>query len=265
MMHSVTVGDRRYLQFPRLRNQPGLVHAFSARPQNLSPKAPDGTAARAAMAADWGLLAENLHYCQQVHRPDLAIVTSASGGLVPERDGLVTSLADVGLMTFSADCPLVLAYDAQQHVVGMVHASWRCTVAHAAHRLIEAMRQTAACAPAHLQVGVGPGAGPCCYEVHADVYEAAGDLRDRDQVFVRRDGRMYFDLWEANRAQLVAAGVPAENVEVAGVCTMCRTDLLFSYRREGKGCGHFALLAGMPPSPPRLPILRGDASMHRNL
>lgn len=241
-METVTIGDRQYLQFSRLRDLPGLIHAFSTRPQNLSPKAPEGATARAAMAADWGLRAANLHCCQQVHRPEIAVATTRTGGVVPQRDGLVTSLPGVGLMTFSADCPLVLIYDPQQNAVGMVHASWRCTVAHAAARLIRTMI-AAGCQTADLHAGVGPGAGPCCYEVQADVYDAAADLPDHDRLFIRRDGRMHFNLWDANRAQLVAGGVPEANIEIAELCTMCRTDLLFSYRREGKGCGHFALLA----------------------
>jgi copper oxidase (laccase) domain-containing protein len=96
-----------------------------------------------------------------------------------------------------------------------------------------------------LLAGVGPSAGPTRYEVGEEVYEAAAGLPERERFFPRRDGRLYFDLWEANRSQLVFAGVSPENIEVAGICTISRTDLFYSYRREGPGCGHFCLLAGV--------------------
>lgn len=58
---------------------------------------------------------------------------------------------------------------------------------------------------------------------------------------------MYFDLWAANRAQLIATGVRSERIETAGVCTMCDRELFFSFRREGANCGHFGLLAALTP------------------
>jgi copper oxidase (laccase) domain-containing protein len=81
--------------------------------------------------------------------------------------------------------------------------------------------------------------------VQDDVYEAAAVLPDRTRLFVRRGKRLYFDLWEANRSQLEQAGVPKEKIEIAGICTMSRSDLFYSYRQEGSGCGHFCLLAGL--------------------
>ena len=96
---------------------------------------------------------------------------------------------------------------------------------------------------------MGPGAGPCCYEVQDDVYEAAAVLSARERCFQRRDGRLYFDLWEANRTQLVDTGVAAEQIEAAGLCTLCHNDVFYSYRREGAGCGHFALLAALRDRP----------------
>ncbi len=56
---------------------------------------------------------------------------------------------------------------------------------------------------------------------------------------------MYFDLWRANRAQLQAVGVRHANIETAEICTMCGGGLFYSFRREGAGCGHFGLMAGL--------------------
>ena len=203
-------------------------------------------ARRRQMALDLELDAEAIAYCVQVHRTELAVIDgSTAAGPRAGVDGLLTIQPGTTLMTFSADCPLVLAYDPLRPAVGMVHASWRCTVAGATRGLIDAMSRSFDCDPKNILAGIGPDAGPCCYEVGAEVYEAAAGLEQRDAVFCARGGRLLFDLWSANQAQLLAAGVRTENIETAAVCTLCRNDLFYSYRIEGAGCGHFGLMAGL--------------------
>jgi polyphenol oxidase len=244
-MRVLELGGRCYLQFERLAEEPGLIHAFCTRPLNVSPRAPQSVYNRALMATDLGLAADRLSYCQQIHETNLAIVTARSAGMLPRCDGAVTAEPGTPLMTFSADCPLVLAYDPAARVLGMVHASWRCTVAGATTRLIDLMVTRFACRPADMLTGIGPGAGPCCYEVGEDVYAAAQNLPARDTLFQERNGRRYFDLWTANQQQLRAGGIAAADIEHAALCTICRNDVFYSFRREGAGCGHFGLMAGM--------------------
>jgi YfiH family protein len=251
-MEFVTLGERRYAQFGRLRHQAGLVHAFSTRPLNVAPRSgPDADQRRVnrhQMTREWGLDPAALRHCTQVHRTTLVHVRETTpAGALPECDGALTDRTGLPLMTFSADCPLVLLYDARRHVLGLVHASWRCTVSEIVTQLVTAMRDQYRCDPADLHAGVGPGAGPCCYEVREDVYAAAAHLPDRERLFPRRSGRMYFDLWQANAAQLAAAGVPHHQLEIARICTLCRNDVFYSFRREGPGVGHFGLLAALLP------------------
>jgi copper oxidase (laccase) domain-containing protein len=130
-------------------------------------------------------------------------------------------------------------------VVGLVHASWRCTCALATRQVIETMRARFGCDPGRMLAGIGPSAGPERYEVKQDVFDAARDLLDRERFFIRRGECLYFDLWAANRAQLEVAGVQPKNIETAGVCTMTDTERFYSFRREGAGCGHFGLMAGL--------------------
>jgi copper oxidase (laccase) domain-containing protein len=67
--------------------------------------------------------------------------------------------------------------------------------------------------------------------------------QDGPTLFSRRNGRhAYFDLWEANRRQLAAAGVG--RVVVAGLCTACRTDHFFSHRGERGHTGRFGVIIG---------------------
>jgi YfiH family protein len=249
-MHFLNVGRRRYAQLERLRTAPGLAHAFSTRPLDVSMcddwRAAECAARRNQMAIDFGFDPENLHCCVQVHEARVAVVGQTRGvRRLKGHDAVVTDVPGAALMIFSADCPLVLVYDPARRAVGVAHASWRCTLAGIAEKLVETMEQRFGCQPTALLAGVGPSAGPERYEVRQDVYEAAAGLPNRDHLFSVREGRLYFDLWEANRSQLELAGIGPESIETARICTMSRNDLFYSYRREGVGCGHFGLLAGL--------------------
>ncbi len=247
-MRTTAFNGRRYVQFERLADEAGLMHAYSTRGLNVSVRpgadSEQRAANRATMARDLGATPAAVRVCWQVHRTGIAAVAAGEPGEpLRDTDGVATGDAGVPLMTLSADCPLVLVYDPVRHVVGMAHASWRCTVGRIAAKLVGLLAARFDVRPADLLAGIGPGAGPCCYEVQGDVYAAAATLAGRDRLFEQRAGRLFFDLWQANQAQLIEAGVPAERVEVGGLCTMCRPDLFYSYRREGAGCGHFGLMA----------------------
>lgn len=240
--------SRRYAQFEGLSAAGGLVHAFSTRPLDVSPRPGARDEERAAhrrqMAVDLGADPAKLCHCDQVHGDRIARVDGDTPpGPLRGADAVVTAAPARPVLTFSADCPLVLLFDPVRGVLALVHASWRCTVARLVMQVVARLRREYGCDPADLRAGIGPGAGPCCYEVGLEVYVAAADLPDREALFARRDGRLYFDLWRANRAQLHAAGVCAARVETAGVCTICGGGLFYSYRREGPGCGHFGLMA----------------------
>lgn len=244
------IAGRRYLQFERLAAVTGLRHGFTTRPEDVSARCDARSAERdqrrRRAVADLGLPSEAIAYCVQVHTPKTAIVESppAAPLALEGYDGAITASPNCALMTFSADCPLVLVVDPLRHVVGMIHASWRCAVADAAFKLVRRMQAEFDCEAGALLAGVGPSAGPSRYEVKDDVYDAAAGLPERELLFPRADGRMYFDLWRANALALRRAGIPEANIEIARICTMSRTDLLYSFRREGAGCGHFGLIAG---------------------
>lgn len=244
------VEQRRYAQFSRLRSAPGLKHGFSTRPMDVSARDDERYAERAArrvqMARDLGFDPTRLFHTVQVHETQIARIDATSqAGAYPGFDALITSLPGAALMTFSADCPLVMVFDPRRRALGMVHASWRCTVAHASGLLVQALRDAYGCDPRDLLAGIGPSAGPTTYEVKEDVREAAAGLPDRDRLFPRRDGRMFFDLWQANQDELERAGLGPENIEIAGICTISSPEIFYSFRREGPGCGHFGLLAGL--------------------
>jgi copper oxidase (laccase) domain-containing protein len=85
-----------------------------------------------------------------------------------------------------------------------------------------------------LRVALGASAGPCCYEVGSEVIDAfSSEFVDGEKLFTpTRPGHAMVDLLKANRDQLISVGVSAERIYIAPICTMCRTDLFFSYRKE---------------------------------
>lgn len=250
-MRFITLAGRRYGQFESF-SVPDLVHAFSTRPDDVSARQDAHREVRAArraqMLRDFGLNANRLHYCVQIHEPRIKVVNASTPfGSHENYDALITAQTHVALMNFSADCPLLLIYDPRRRIIAQAHASWRCSVARIAATVVEKMAIEFASDPADLIAGIGPSAGPCCYEVKNDVRAAAEsvNLPQVDLCFPEREGRMYFDLWHTNRQQLVEAGINHSNIELAGICTMCRNDVFFSFRREGAGCGHFGLMSSL--------------------
>jgi hypothetical protein len=152
----------------------------------------------------------------------------------------MTDEPGVGVMCFSADCPVILAADPAIGAVGAAHASWRGTVAEIAEALIAAMAAQYGCEPGRMLAGIGPSAGPCCYEVGPDVVQAAED------AWGARAGRFFpplgestaMDLWSANVEQLIRAGLLRRNIGLARMCTI-HDRRFFSYRRQGARAGRF--------------------------
>jgi copper oxidase (laccase) domain-containing protein len=228
------------------------------------------TTARAVGQLAEGLGLKEIAWCDQVHGDVVKVVTR--GGLAGEADGLVTNTRGLGLLGRSADCPLVLAvgpvidpgndvavsaaggrrrYTGRRRnrswVVGMAHASWRSTVGGITGRLVATMVDRFGVKPTDIIAGICPSAGPCCYEVGPEVAAAAtAALGPTASEFLpRRDGRLFFDLWQANVDQLRRAGLSDDHIHQAGVCSICRCDLFPSYRIEGGAAGRFAaVIAG---------------------
>jgi len=230
-------------QFDALASMEGLVHAVTTRrglDVRLAAADPEAAARQVASATGLGGVA----FCRQVHGDTLYRVESP--GLAGEGDGLVTDTPGLGVMCFTADCPLVLVADAAGLAVGVAHASWRSTVKQVTLRLVDRLRDEFRSRPEDLVAGICPSAGPCCYEVGPEVVDAA--VRElglmAEQFFRSSGGKFIFDLWAANRRQLLSAGVPAANIHTAGVCTICRNDTYPSYRSEGDAAGRFVAVIG---------------------
>ena len=204
----------------------------------------DGTA--------WPLVRLRQIHSDIIHRIDHPPEHLLSG------DGLVTSTPHLMLAVQTADCLPVLLADAKRKAVGAFHAGWRGTLARIVEKGVGAMRLHFGSEPDDLRAAIGPGIATCCYAVGQEVSEqfqsqfsyAAELFREVTEsdpvrekypllfMTARAPGHsdlghtIYLDLREANRRQLLGAGLRPENISALHFCTACRTDLFFSHRAE---------------------------------
>lgn len=180
---------------------------------------------------DWTLTA-----CWQMHGADVRLVRDASDARTDtERcDALMTDARNILLGVKTADCVPVVIADARTGACAAVHAGWRGTLATIITHTLARMKEQYGTRACDVLAAIGPAAQACCYEVGDEVIEAfRARFCNAPELFTQtRPGHALVDLQRANREQLKAAGVALENIYTAPLCTMCRTDLFFSYRRE---------------------------------
>ncbi len=200
-----------------------------------------------------GLPAEAAVMAGLVHGDRVVAVTRAHAGnggdvgLVPDCDALITDEPGLALIVTAADCVPVYLYDPIRRVIGVAHAGWRGTVAGIAGKTAQAMVRQYGCNPAEIHGAIGPSIGPCCYEVDDAV---AAPLRqyygaDAEGLLTpgRTPGKYQLDLWEANRRDLLSAGLV--HVKSSQACTSCQMDRLFSHRAERGAAGRAAALIAL--------------------
>ena len=174
--------------------------------------------------------------CWQVHGAAVRVVQNSGDARndTENCDALTTRAAGILLGVKTADCVPLLLGDARTGAVAAIHAGWRGTVAGIVSLTLARMNEEYGTRAEDLQVAIGPAANGCCYEVGGEVIEAFGRSFPRlgHLLTPTREGHALIDLQEANRELLIEAGAASERIHLAPLCTMCRTDLFFSYRRE---------------------------------
>lgn len=210
----------------------------------------------------WPLVVLKQVHSAAIHRVVAPPRRAAGKGHVwtpPEAgDGLITNARGILLGVKVADCLPVIVADRKRKAIGVFHAGWRGTVQRIVEKGIGEMRRQLGCDPADLVAAIGPGIGACCYEIgeqvedefdsqfayskelFSDVFNNHNLKMKYPMLFLNQRApghgepalERHLDLVEANRRQLLDAGVAEENIESLGLCTSCRTDLFFSYRKE---------------------------------
>ena len=198
--------------------------------------------ARCTLCGELGIAAERLILPHQTHgcgvlcigTPFLMLSGEEQTAILHAKDAVVTNIPNLCIGVSTADCVPVLLYDAMKGVVAAVHAGWRGTVARIVEKSLLAMVERYGVSPADVRAVIGPSISLAAFEVGDEVYDAFAAAAFPMESIARRMGtKWHIDLWEANRLQLLACGVPAGSVEVSGVCTYTRCDEFFSARRLG--------------------------------
>jgi polyphenol oxidase len=239
---------------------PGISHGISTRAGgvsegpyatlNLGASVGDSHDAvlenRARLARALGFSPDRLVTTGQVHGKDVLVVDAetADSTVVVRADIMVTREPGFLLMQRFADCVPLMLWHEQASIVSVAHAGWRGTAIGVAGRAVEAVAELGG-DPSGLRAGIGPSIGPCCFEIGHDVLAQIPGAAVASST--GPNGRPHVDLWELNRRQFVAAGVPAECVEVASICTRCQPDRFFSHRALGFPAGRFGAAIGLTP------------------
>ena len=273
------------LQVPALAKLPWLVHGFSTRPGGVS-LLTGGTALNlgftewdtkenvlqnrrrfqsALGASDLKLISLRQIHSDVIHRFDAALAEPCRG------DASATNRPGLLLGVQTADCVPILLVDPKKRAISAVHAGWRGTLRRIVVKAIGQMQMQFKSKPADLLAAIGPSIGGCCYEVGTEVaiqfqsqFAAApewfdefrsGDEPNPIQWLNRMPPghqpppkNVLLDLKKANRAQLLDAGLRSDNIFVSDLCTACRRDLLFSYRKEGVLSGRLMSAIAIRPA-----------------
>jgi len=207
---------------------------------------------------------------RQVHSDIIHVVRSRK----PDKlagDGLITDLPRLALGILTADCFPVLLVDTKKKAVGAFHAGWRGTVKRIVEKGVGIMRLEFGSRPEDIHAAIGPGIQKCSFEVGEEVEDAFHtqfdyaaelfhDVQESDAVrerypmlFMNQRApghgdpclKLHLDLSEANRRQLLAAGVPEGNITALTDCTVCQPRKFFSHRAERGKTGRQMALIGI--------------------
>lgn len=176
--------------------------------------------------------------CWQIHSADVRVVKDfedAKDGNY-KMDALVSDAENVLLGVKTADCVPILIGDAKTKSFAAIHAGWRGTVQSIALNAVKKMSEIYGTKPQDLICAIGPAATCKNYEIGQDVIDAFREnFPNCEHLFTpTKENHALIDLHTANKEQLLNLGVLPENILVSPLCTMERTDLFFSYRKEKK-------------------------------
>jgi YfiH family protein len=272
------------LQLTPFAKLPWLVHGFSTREGGSSPL--DGQSVLNLSFTDWdtrenmeknraafqnavGAKSLRMAPLKQVHSDVIEIFHAApdSAGI---GDASATAHPGLLLAIQTADCVPILLVDPRKRAIAAIHAGWRGTLARITQKAVGVMQREFSSRPSNLLAAIGPSIGPCCYEVGAElVTQFTSQFADASDYFDEpRTGdepnplqwlnmhppghqpppkAVHLDLRKANRSQLLAAGLRKQNIFTSELCTACRRDLFFSYRKEGPRSGRLLSVIGLRP------------------
>jgi polyphenol oxidase len=236
MFYQKQLGKTSVFAFQELERIPGFVHLFTARGADSRMKGNqelgEVISEKQTLLQSLGIESDWLVFLNQVHSARVVTLNAVPGGSGPveigSADGIITVHCNQFPVIRTADCIPVLIILPSQRQVCALHAGWRGTRDRIAEKGVRLFLELTGTSSGQLVAALGPGIRECCYQVGPEVkdqYEKGG--HDLECLF-KGD---HLDLVKANVVQLRELGV--SRIMDSGICTACRTDLFYSYRREG--------------------------------
>lgn len=198
---------------------------------------------------------DNVVCCQQVHgnvvirvdRSDRGRGANQLAAAIPNADAMITNNPEVYLLSFYADCVPVYFYDPVNRAIGIAHCGWKSTMGRIGLHTLAALQKEYGTSAADVQVFIGPGIGPCCFQIQPDLAaKVNAEFPSLHDIITYSDNQSCnWDLQATNRQLLLEAGVQASNIGTCELCTACHTDIFYSYRREKGKTGRMGALIGL--------------------
>jgi polyphenol oxidase len=251
------VHNLSYLQFPHLSEYADIRHGIFTRQGGFSKGCYQGLNVGMGNGDDIGHVLRNraaisdcmghseLVFANQVHGTTIInrsecdpSVNSRTLRKAESGDALITDAPGQSLVIQTADCQAVMIYDPVRKAVANIHSGWRGSIQNIIGLTVQAMIKEFNSDPKNLLTGIGPSLGPCCAEfIHyrSEIPKAFWSYKNRADCF---------DFWAMSKDQLTEAGIPKNHIVSSNLCTRCRTDLFFSYRKD-KSTGRFAAVLGI--------------------
>ena len=194
------------------------------------------------LCQELGIPKEHLWLPHQTHTANVRIIDEAflakteddRRAALNEIDAVITPFKGHCIGVSTADCVPVLIYDKQNEIIAAIHAGWRGTVKRITQVCLTVMEQTFSTNPADCTAIIGPSISLDAFEVGEEVAEAFVEA-GFPQGLISHDypSKPHIDLWAANAYMLEEAGIPLEQIQIAGICTYNHCDTFFSARRLG--------------------------------
>jgi len=248
-MKRIAIDGLHLWQFDRMASAPGIRHFVTDRNSLINgneftlsyssvPDRQEIISNRKRLASAMKVEPSRLHFPSQVHLTKIVRVDyTTTVHDLSETDALITNQGGVAIAVMSADCVPILLYDYENRAIGAVHSGWRGTVAKILDKVLHRMAETFGTKGDHVIAAIGPSVSQESYEVGGEVIEAvlAAFGKEDGLLIPQPHHKAQLDLWKANKMQLLAFGVPPDQIEVSDLCTVKNNNYFFSARKGDAG------------------------------
>lgn len=250
MIH-IKNGDVEYLQFRILNKFDNIINCYSLKPLDFKSSIGDRL-----LEDNYRKICKSLEFNRNfIIRPhqnhtDVVISVDDVDEEFFDVDGLICEKKNIGLMLSFADCTPIFLYDFENKIIANVHSGWRGTAKKIGQKAVLKMFQEYNSKPENIIACIGPCIGRCHFEVENDVKDIFEENfrylnKDYDIIEKVNNNKFLIDTTLINRLILEEVGINRNNIYESGICTVCYSEYMHSFREEKEEAGRNIALLGM--------------------